>query len=420
VPVYLLSVVVVAMLTFQAASAVLDAIHFAHVTKAQEPIRTEAPVTEHRVAEDSFTDMLKSESFWQRRRSSSSAGKRSKPSSFERPSRLGRRPQEEAGFDLFSPWTFGFDGSNSDEDNEGERTPRVSNRFRTMCVRLCDGYYWPVSFAADESRFAADASACSNSCTSPAKLYVYRNPGQEIAEMRDLSGNSYSKLRTAFLYRTSYDANCKCRPHAWEQASLDRHRLYALQSKRRNGNRKAAAELKELRRKVRDSKREERRARDRLKRAQRRGWTVVSESALPPMQLRRAPAVAAVKSGAGIAPVAGAVLTNSTSVDPAGDVSPIATPAGLYSPHFRRITPAAVRTGTASVTRPPVVVQLQPPRERELAEPIAPASSPALSEGRMSLGVRRTTVRQQKKQSRPAASRPRPADDWRRRVFQAD
>ena len=31
---------------------------------------------------------------------------------------------------------------------------------RTLCVRLCDGYYFPIEFDASSSRFDADAAAC--------------------------------------------------------------------------------------------------------------------------------------------------------------------------------------------------------------------------------------------------------------------
>jgi hypothetical protein len=99
--------------------------------------------------------------------------------------------------------------------------------YRTMCVRLCDGYFWPVSFAATRREFARDSEVCERSCGSPAVLHVYRNPGQEPQDMVDLSGQPYVKLGTAFRYRVSYDSACKCRPHPWEEASRQQHLSYA-------------------------------------------------------------------------------------------------------------------------------------------------------------------------------------------------
>jgi len=98
--------------------------------------------------------------------------------------------------------------------------------YRTMCVRLCDGYYWPVSFAASPESFERDQSVCAKSCSSPTALYTYPNPGGEPEDMQSLQGAPYKSLGTAFLYRTTYDASCKCRPHPWEAEAVERHKSY--------------------------------------------------------------------------------------------------------------------------------------------------------------------------------------------------
>jgi Protein of unknown function (DUF2865) len=98
--------------------------------------------------------------------------------------------------------------------------------YRTMCVRLCDGYYWPVSFAATRREFARDGEVCARSCDAPAALHVYRNPGEEPEDMVDLSGRPYAKLGNAFRHRVGYDPACKCRPHPWETSSRLRHSGY--------------------------------------------------------------------------------------------------------------------------------------------------------------------------------------------------
>jgi len=59
-------------------------------------------------------------------------------------------------------------------------------------------------------------------------LFVYRNPGGGIEDMKDLEGRPYNKLDTAFLYRTQYLSDCKCQPHPWEAEAADRHSKYAL------------------------------------------------------------------------------------------------------------------------------------------------------------------------------------------------
>jgi hypothetical protein len=98
-----------------------------------------------------------------------------------------------------------------------------------MCVRLCDGYYWPVSFATLKESFGRDEQTCLRSCGASTALYYYRNPGGDLEDMVSLQGMPYKSLGTAFLHRTTYDARCKCRPHPWEAESAERHKAYASQ-----------------------------------------------------------------------------------------------------------------------------------------------------------------------------------------------
>jgi hypothetical protein len=132
------------------------------------------------------------------------------------------------------------------DDDEDEHRPRQSGTYRTMCVRLCDGFYFPLSFAATPERFARDARTCEKSCSGQARLFVYRNPGADVQDMVDLQGRPYRQLSTAFRYRTEYVAACKCKPDPWEQEARDRHRLYALVAAKQKGNRQAAAEFDAL------------------------------------------------------------------------------------------------------------------------------------------------------------------------------
>lgn len=124
----------------------------------------------------------------------------------------------------------------ADADLDGGLTTRVwqperPDTFRTVCVRLCDGSYTPMSFATTRSRFKADAAKCSASCSSPTRLYHAKAGASELEDMVDMSGERYVDLPNAFKYRTSYDAGCTCRAHPWEEASILRHRgLAAAQS----------------------------------------------------------------------------------------------------------------------------------------------------------------------------------------------
>lgn len=99
--------------------------------------------------------------------------------------------------------------------------------YRTLCVRLCDGYYFPISFSASLGRLSSDANVCRASCGDESRLFYLENSSDDIARMVDLSGRAYSNLPNAFRYRQTRVENCKCRPDPWAQSELARHKSYA-------------------------------------------------------------------------------------------------------------------------------------------------------------------------------------------------
>ena len=92
----------------------------------------------------------------------------------------------------------------------GEGGP--SGTFRTVCVRTCDGYYFPISYSTVPNRFAEDARACQRECpAAEAVLYTYRNPGEDIGQALSINGAPYTELPNAFHYRKEYVPSCSCR-----------------------------------------------------------------------------------------------------------------------------------------------------------------------------------------------------------------
>jgi hypothetical protein len=93
--------------------------------------------------------------------------------------------------------------------------------YRTVCVRSCDGYYFPISYSTVPGRFAADALTCQRLCPgSQVTLYAYQNPGQEIEQAVSVDGAPYTALPNAFRYRKERVSGCFCRPpgQTWAQA----------------------------------------------------------------------------------------------------------------------------------------------------------------------------------------------------------
>jgi Protein of unknown function (DUF2865) len=81
-----------------------------------------------------------------------------------------------------------------------------------VCVRLCDGYYFPVSFSTLPNHFQRDSDVCHSKCASPAELYYHQNPGAGMEQAVTARDNvPYTQLKTAFRYRKEYVNGCSCK-----------------------------------------------------------------------------------------------------------------------------------------------------------------------------------------------------------------
>ncbi len=108
-------------------------------------------------------------------------------------------------------WTEG-EGLAPDGSNFGTGILGVpGSTYRTICVRMCDGYYFPINFATTEGSFGADEETCQRQCGSPSKLYYYPNPGGEVQQALALDGSPYTALHNAFRYRKELVKSCSCR-----------------------------------------------------------------------------------------------------------------------------------------------------------------------------------------------------------------
>ncbi len=117
-----------------------------------------------------------------------------------------RRPQ--------NPFSFFWQDNDTDDGYRGAgpggALPFAT--YRTMCVRMCDGYYFPVSFSTLPSQFDKDEQNCQSRCAAPAELYYYQNPGQAVEQMISYrSQETYTKLPIAWRYRKELVRGCSCK-----------------------------------------------------------------------------------------------------------------------------------------------------------------------------------------------------------------
>jgi len=99
------------------------------------------------------------------------------------------------------------------------KTPRriipAGGTFRTLCVRTCDGFFFPVSFSTGQEQFPHDAARCGEICpAAPTALFVHRNPGGMTEDMISLAGIPYSETENAYRFRSELVEECSCRSAA--------------------------------------------------------------------------------------------------------------------------------------------------------------------------------------------------------------
>ncbi len=102
---------------------------------------------------------------------------------------------------------------------DGMDLPRQGGEFHTMCVRTCDGYFFPMSNAASVGDFERDQKNCESSCPG-AEMQVFYSRGMDDdsgSMTSSATGRPYSELPTAYLYKQanySRPPSCGCNAQA--------------------------------------------------------------------------------------------------------------------------------------------------------------------------------------------------------------
>ena len=91
---------------------------------------------------------------------------------------------------------------------------------KAVCVRTCDGGFFPVSYAANRGNTGNLEELCHALCpNAETQLFTY-SPSRDIDSAVSVSGQSYMSLPNALKYRTKFDPACTCKPpnQGWAQA----------------------------------------------------------------------------------------------------------------------------------------------------------------------------------------------------------
>jgi hypothetical protein len=117
-------------------------------------------------------------------------------------------PQQRGFFETL----FGGPNTNIPPPAPGDYPQVGAGGYRTLCVRTCDGYYFPISNSTSSTRFGDDEQTCQKLCpATEAVLYSHRNPGEDVAQAVANNGRLYKDMPNAFRYRREFNPSCSCR-----------------------------------------------------------------------------------------------------------------------------------------------------------------------------------------------------------------
>jgi hypothetical protein len=84
-----------------------------------------------------------------------------------------------------------------------------------VCVRLCDGYFFPLPASTGDA-----ASACDSQCPDATTRVFYREGSDRIEDAVSAEGRPYTALPVALRYRSHAGAACSCHRDIAAHASL--------------------------------------------------------------------------------------------------------------------------------------------------------------------------------------------------------
>lgn len=96
---------------------------------------------------------------------------------------------------------------------------------RTLCVRLCDGYYFPIANRSSRDRIKTDAETCQSmhAAEGQAELFVEPRLG-DVAASASADGKRYGDLEHAFRFQNAYIPACHAQLKAGMAALNARYR----------------------------------------------------------------------------------------------------------------------------------------------------------------------------------------------------
>ncbi len=98
---------------------------------------------------------------------------------------------------------------------------------RPVCVRLCDGFFFPVNSVSGSDEIASEEASCAGLCPDAATALYFLPAGSDrIEDAASTSGERYTALPVSLRYRSTRDGACACHraiardPPYWRDPTL--------------------------------------------------------------------------------------------------------------------------------------------------------------------------------------------------------
>ncbi len=83
---------------------------------------------------------------------------------------------------------------NEQTTEPGMQSGDMSSTYRTICVRTCDGFFFPISSSTVPGRFRDDERICQRQCpAAEVQLFSHRASGEDVSRAVSLAGKQYSE-----------------------------------------------------------------------------------------------------------------------------------------------------------------------------------------------------------------------------------
>ncbi len=106
-----------------------------------------------------------------------------------------------------------------------DNTPRGGSE--AVCVRTCDGSFFPVSLFGAARRPRRPSRKCARRNVPAAEVKLFTRAPRDMNTAVSIDGDSYTNLENAFKYEKQVVPNCACRKpgQSWAEALVDAEKL---------------------------------------------------------------------------------------------------------------------------------------------------------------------------------------------------